>query len=323
MAQAKIGKPCANRLPIGFLHLPFVHLALVLTLLSGLLLCPQLCRAADTSSAAAPAAPDDEEGKRKALTEINKQLINPVSELWSITFQQNNYYLTNPDRWNSNLNFQPVMPVALTSNWNLITRPLIPLFVSAPHPNPNDPRDIDRTTGFGDIALVELLSPSTKLAGNWLLGAGPTFIFPTASSDYTGQGKWQAGPAAIAGYLSEKWILGAFVQNWTSFAGNDNRPSTNQMNLQPIASYFFGEGWGIGYSGNILANWEADSGNMWTVPIGVVLSKVVKLGRLPVRVALAGQYMPIHPDQYGQQWNIQVVIAPVIPKLIQRTLFCE
>ena len=125
------------------------------------------------------------------------------------------------------------------------------------------------------------------------------------------------------GYLSEKWILGAFVQNWTSFAGNAKRPGTNQMNLQSIASYFFGEGWSIGYSGNILANWKADSGNIWTVPIGASLSKVVKIGRLPVRVAIAGQYMPIHPDEYGQQWNIQVLLAPVLPKLIQRTLFCE
>jgi hypothetical protein len=50
---------------------------------------------------------------------------------------------------------------------------------------------------------MEHLSPSPKLVGNWLIGVGPTFIFPTASSDYTGQGKYQVGPSTIVGYFAK------------------------------------------------------------------------------------------------------------------------
>ena len=261
------------------------------------------------------------------LTEINKKITNPVSDLWSIAFQQNNYMLDmgagQPDHWNSNLNFQPVMPVALTSNWNLITRPVITLFNSVPHPDPNNPQEIERTTGFGDTTLMELVSPSPKLAGNWLLGVGPTFIFPTASSDYTGQGKWQVGPAAIVGYLSKKWILGALVQNWTSFGGSGDQ-DVNQMNLQPIAAYFLPGGWSIGYSGNVLANWKADkAGDVWTVPLGLIVGKVLKIGKLPVRIGLGGQYMVHHPDTSGQKWDIQFMVVPVLPKLIKGNLLGE
>jgi hypothetical protein len=131
-----------------------------------------------------------------------------------------------------------VLPVALTKNWNLITRPVVTLFNSAPYPNPHNPAEIKRTMGFGDTVFMEMLAPTPKLVGNWLLGIGPTFILPTASSDFTGQGKWQVGPAVVVGYLSKKWILGTFVQNWTSFGGSGNRPGTNQMNLQPFAGYF-------------------------------------------------------------------------------------
>ena len=279
--------------------------------------------AADAPVATAPSG--SEPGA--SLTEINKKLTNPVSDLWSIAFQQNNYMLDmgagQPDHWNSNLNFQPVMPVALTSNWNLITRPVMTLFNSVPHPDPHNPADIERTTGFGDTVLMELVSASPKLVGNWLLGLGPTFIFPTASSDYTGQGKWQVGPAAMVGYLSKKWILGGLLQNWTSFGGSGNQ-NVNQMNLQPFAAYFLPDGWSIGYSGNILANWKADkAGDVWTVPLGLMVSKVVKLGKLPVRFALAGQYMIHHPDTFGQKWNIQFMVVPVIPKLIKGNLFGE
>jgi len=280
--------------------------------------------AADTPATAAPSGGEPQ----ASLDEVNKKLSNPVSDFWSISFQQNNYVLDmgtgRSERWNSNLNFQPVMPVALTSDWNLITRPVITLFNSVPHPDPHNPPNMERTTGFGDTVLMEMFSPSPKLAGNWLLGLGPTFIFPTASSDWTGQGKWQAGPAALVGYLSKKWILGAFVQNWTSFGGSGNRADTNQMNLQPIAAYFLPGGWAIGYSGNVLANWKADkAGDTWTVPLGLTINKVFKFGKLPVKIALAGQYMVHHPDTFGQQWNMQLSVTPVIPKLIKGNLFGE
>jgi len=272
---------------------------------------------------AALTGPAASQEQGESLTEINKKLTNPVSEIWAISFQQNNYRISTVpgqgDRWNSNLNFQPVLPVALTGNWNLITRPVVTLINSTPYPSVEG--RIERTTTFGDTILMENLAPGPAIAGNWLLGIGPTFILPTAASDHTGQGKWQVGPAAILGYLSKKWILGAFVQNWTSFAGDDDRPDTNQMNLQPIAAYFLLEGWSVGYSGNILANWKANGGDVWTIPVGLGVGKVVKVGRLPVKINLAGQWMAVHPDDFGQKWNIQVSISPVIPKLIKGTLF--
>lgn len=282
--------------------------------------------AAGVSASAEPSAPPKAAAGEPSLTDINKQLTNPVSDLWSITLQQNNYRVdVGPgigERWNSNLNFQPVLPVALTDEWNLITRPVITLVNSVPHPDPGSiPLDDDRTTNFGDIVVLELVSPSAKLVGGWLLGAGPTFIFPSAGSRWTGQGKWQAGPSAIAGYLSEKWIAGLFVQQWFSFAGNDHRSGVSQMNLQPFASYFLPDGWSIGYSGNVLANWKEDGDDVWTVPVGVAVAKVLKLGKLPVRVSLGGQFMPIRPDVFGQKWNLQVVVAPVLPKLIRGNLF--
>lgn len=165
-----------------------------------------------------------------------------MSSLWSIAFQQNNY-LIDPGpgedlRWNSNLNFQPVLPVGINDDWNLITRPVITAFNSVPHPRENvSPLEWTRSSTFGDSVLMELVSPSPKLVGQWLLGLGPTLIFPTANSEYTGQGKYQAGPAGLVGYLSEKWILGALVQQWYSFSGaGGSRDSTSQMNFQPVAA---------------------------------------------------------------------------------------
>ena len=143
----------------------------------------------------APGTPASATGKEPqaqeaSASELNKQLTNPVTSLWSLTFQFNNYRLENGE-WNYNLQFQPVLPIGLTKDLNLITRPVIPLYNSVPHETA--PGEFERTTGFGDIILLELLSPADS--GKWILGVGPTFIFPTATSEFTGQGKWQAGPA--------------------------------------------------------------------------------------------------------------------------------
>jgi hypothetical protein len=255
-------------------------------------------------------------GGEESESDLNRKLTNPVSDLWSISNQFNNFELNN-GHWSNNWNFQPVLPVSLTKDWNLITRPVMPFYNIVPHPTISG--EWERDAGLGDLTLLELLSPANS--GNWVLGAGPTAIFPTATSGFTGQGKWQLGPSVVVGYLSKKFFIGVFPQQWWSIGGEHGRPDTNQMNLQPIATIFFGEGWSFGYSGNILADWTAPSPDVWTVPIGLGLGKVVKFGRLPVKIQLAVQYMPVHPRISGQEWNVQVQITPVIPKLIKGALF--
>ena len=131
----------------------------------------------------------------KSLDEVNKQLSNPISSIWALQLQENTYWLNRPDRNVVNLQFQPVLPLALTDNWNLITRPAFQAMNSMPYVNQSG--NLHRITGFGDTILATLVSPSPKLAGPWLLGAGPSFIFPTASNSPLGQNKWQLGPAGV------------------------------------------------------------------------------------------------------------------------------
>ena len=184
------------------------------------------------------------------------------------------------------------MPVSLTKNFNLVTRPVMTLYHSVPHLTGTG--SIEKTTHFGDTILATVLSP--KNTEPWIWGYGPTWIFPTAGSDFTGQGKWQLGPALGGGYITDKFMIAALAQQWWSFAGEDDRPNTNQLNLLPLIYRFFGDGWSVGYSGDILADWKAPSGEKWTVPLGVSLAKVVMFGgsspcnsRSPVSISSKGR----------------------------------
>jgi hypothetical protein len=255
----------------------------------------------------------------KSLDEVNKELSNPISSIWALQLQENTYWLNKPDRNVVNLQFQPVLPIALTDDWNLITRPVFQVMNSTPYVN--ETGHLHRVTGFGDTILATMLSPSPRLAGPWLLAIGPSFIFPTATNSRLGQNKWQLGPAGVFGYLGGKWLAGVFPQQWFSVGGNGSN-TVSQMNIQYFFTYLPGDGWGIGTSPNMLVNWYANkSGNMVTFPVGLNLSKVIKIGPLPVRFAVQGQYMPVHPDAFGQKWNLQFSVTPVIPKLVKGNLF--
>ena len=255
-----------------------------------------------------------------SANELAKEINNPVTSLWQLQFQFNNFKLESSNsspvsgEWVNNLYFQPVLPVSLTKDLNLITRPVITLYQSVPRPTATG---IKRTTTFGDTVLAQVLSPANTEP--WIVAAGPTWIFPTAGSD-SGQGKWQVGPAIGGGYITNKFMIAAFAQQWWSFAGDADRKATSQINILPLIYAFWGEGWSVGYSGNIVGNWKAPGRDVWTVPVGLSIGKVIKLGMLPVQIQIAGQYVA-HRPEFGPEWNVQLEITPVIPRMIKETLF--
>jgi hypothetical protein len=257
------------------------------------------------------------------MDDVSKELNNPVGDLWALNFQFDRYYLqgdaTDRTREQDVLNFQPVLPIHLTKDWNLVTRPVLPFIFNSPNFEPDE--GWDEKSGLGDISVVSLLSPSKLTDGVFFWGMGPTFIFPTATNDAIGQGKYQAGPAAAAGYLGKHWVFGTLAQQWWSFGGDNDRESTSQANIQYFIQYMFGDHWQIGMTPNILIDWKADQENRFTVPVGLGISKLVKIGPLPVKLAVEVDYMAIHPDEFGQEWCVRLRVVPVLPALFKDTLF--
>jgi hypothetical protein len=260
--------------------------------------------------------------------ELNKQLNNPVSSVWSLTLQNNVTQLKNsggnlPEwdnhdtEWLYNANFQPVLPLPLTEDWNLISRPVLSLFMDKPV---FDQTRFEGKSGLGDTTFFSLLAPAhpkTKL----LWGIGPTLIFPTASPEILGQEKWQAGPAAVALDLSDRWVFGVLPQHWWSYAGDGGAPSVSFTNVQYFIQRLFPGGWQVGMAPNFTVDWKADHDNAVTFPVGLGVGKLLHLGKLPVKVVAEAQYAVVHPEDIGQRWNLRLVLTPVLPALVKHPLF--
>jgi hypothetical protein len=145
--------------------------------------------------------------------------------------------------------------------------------------------------------------------GRW--GIGPVMLFPTASNDQLGAGKWAAGPAAGFVARSTKLMWGCFNQNLFSFAGDGNREDVNVSILQPILNYALPDKWSIGTSEmNVTYDWKK---SRWTaLPLGVKLAKLVKFDKLPVQ--FSGSYEYNFTDDYvTPRWTVNFTVKFLFP----------
>ena len=251
-----------------------------------------------------------------SLDEVNRRLENPLTDLWSLTLQENFALLTGDsleDTESQNtLFFQPFMPfkVGPGGRYMLSLRPVFPIVTRPSRDSSEAGEGGSHKTGFGDIQVLTLAGPNRSDGVVW--GAGVTFKLPTASDDLLGQGKWQAGPAVMCFWLDKPWTIGVLAQHWWSFAGDEERQPTSRTDIQYVARRAIPGGWSLGMGPTVSIDWEADTGNLVTFPIGLGVTKTVRWGGTPWKLRFEPQYSVIKPDDRGVEWNFRIQIAPVI-----------
>ena len=121
------------------------------------------------------------------------------------------------------------------------------------------------------------------------------------------------GPSAIYAYLGQKWKLGALLQTYFSYAGDDDRNDVTTLNLQLFYYYSITPTLSIGAGPNIIADFEADSGDKWTVPIGIGIGYTAQLGKIPVRFMVEYYGSVLRPDTIGYTHNLRILVIPAVP----------
>jgi hypothetical protein len=285
----------------------------------------------------APAHKDD-------MGAMARKLNDPTSNIWALQLELD-YILNKGDLSDHSTKnqyqaiFQPVMPIPLTKNFKIITRPVVPI-VSTAIPRLDigtfnyhrksglGTRDSAasslgwfRKAGLGDIELPLMLSSTKK--SKWMFAAGPTFSFPTATDSSLGSGLLEVGPAVVLGYKTKNITAVTLSQYFWDVAGwgDSNSVSKGSM-LYGVYYNFPGSGhWQVGMDPTISYNDKAKSGSKWNVPIGITVGKMVKLGKMPVKLTAGFDYSLAYEDDYGERWKFKFQITPVIPALIKKALF--
>ncbi len=244
------------------------------------------------------------EASQEALA---KAAQNPIANMISVPFQNNfNFGLGPNNAMQYVLNIQPVIPISLSENWNLITRTIMPI-ISQPSLAPGLPS----ASGLGDINPTFFFSPAKSGEVTW--GVGPTLTFPTATDSLLGNGKWCAGPAVVALTMQGPWVIGALANQQWSYAGWGNN-DVSAMLIQPFINYNLPHGWYLASGPIITANWKADSYNRWTVPVGGGVGKIQRLGKLPLNIQLSAYWNAVTPQAMGADWQLRFQVQFLFPK---------
>ncbi len=244
-----------------------------------------------------------------SATELAKLAQNPVGNLISVPFQNNTNFNVGPYNGTQNiLNIQPVIPIEVNKEWNIITRTIVPV-ISQPQLAPTT----DRTNGIGDTVFSAFLSPAQPHGLIW--GVGPVVQLPTNTSDELGNKNWGLGPTFVVLKLEHgnPWVYGVLANNIWSLSSSKQGGSYNNGLIQPFVNYNFAGGFYL-VSGPILTvDWKADSGQKWTVPLGGGIGKIFHLGKLPVNTTLQAYYNVVHPDN-GANWQLRAQVQLMFPK---------
>jgi len=243
--------------------------------------------------------------QEKEESDIEKAAQNPIASMYVLPFQNNTQFGIGPfERTQNVTNIQPVIPIGLGENVNLIVRTIIPII--------NQPLgESDSKFGMGDVALSLFFTP--RKPGKLIWGVGPAIGLPTATDPTLGTKKWSAGPSVIALVQPKGWTMGLVLQNTWSFAGDDDRADVNALYTNVFIVKNITKGWYVNTSPIITANWEAADGQQWLVPIGMGAGRVFRLGKIPTNIQVGYYNYVIRPDS-GPKWQLRAQINFMFPK---------
>lgn len=291
------------------------------------LLCIVLIGAAANFAVSAFAA---DAKKAPSSGDLAKASQNPVAAMISVPFENNATFNNGEDDVFVNvLNIKPVVPMGITENWNLINRAIVPVvyqdsgftgqhvsggaWIGQPSSVfTTQEQDLGSIFGLGDIVYQGFFSP--KKPGKVIWGLGPELHIPTGMDRAT-TNQWSLGPAAVVLTMPGHWVIGALVSNvWNIGSGYDDAADVNAMTAQYFINYNMKGGWYLTSAPVMTANWEADSGDQWTVPVGGGFGKVFKIGNQHVNMKLAAYYNVEAPDGNDDVWNLQYSCTFLFPK---------
>jgi hypothetical protein len=237
--------------------------------------------------------------------DLSKKLANPVASLISFPIQTNfDFGMGTGSGWRNATNVQPVIPVALNKDWNLISRTIVPIIHQG-----NVVAQGTSQSGLGDTVQSLFLSPNKTEPFIW--GAGPAILIPTATNDFLGSKQLGLGPTIVALKQQSGWTFGGLWNHIWRVGGRSSRPRVNSDFIQPFLAYSTKDGWTYTLNTESTYDW---TGKSWSVPIHFVVAKVVRLGKQPVSFGGSVRCWATSPAGGPEGCGLRIVVTGIFPK---------
>lgn len=239
--------------------------------------------------------------------DLAKQLSNPISSLISVPFQFNfdRGIGPNDDGKKFYVNVQPVIPISLNADWNVVSRTIMPI-ISQDDIFPGGGHQF----GLGDTLQSFFFTPKAVGPSGIIWGVGPAILLPTATDKLLGGEKWAAGPTGVILRQAGPWTYGVLANHVWSFAGNSARNDISSTFIQPFLAYTTPDAWTFGVNLESSYDWIGDQ---WSVPMNVTISKLLKFGSQPVSIGGGVRYWLASPDSGPKGFGARLIVTLLYP----------
>ena len=204
--------------------------------------------------------------------------------------------------------FQPVLPYALSDTTNLFVRPAIPVILSQDVPQAGGGFSSEGVD-LGDIGFD--VAVGKTLPGGLVVVGGVVGALPTATNDALGLDQWLLGPEVAIAKVAKWGVLGLLATHQWDIAG-DNDVDTNISGGQYFYVFNLKNGWQISSSPTFSYNHEASSGNKWTLPVGIGVSKTSIISGRPWKFSVQYWQFVKTPDNFGPDFQLRFTVTTVV-----------
>ena len=232
--------------------------------------------------------------------ELAKKLANPIAAMISVPFQYNYARTFNEDGHRNLLNIQPVVPMSISKDWNLISRTIVPI-IQQKDVQPNNTQ-----FGLGDTTQSFWFSPKEPTKSGLIWGVGPAALIPTGT-DGIGANTFALGPTVIVLKQQGPWTYGMLFNQLWNVGG---QADISSMFIQPFLAKGLGKGRTLSVNAESTYDWNSKK---WTVPINVAYSKVSKWGSQLVSNQVGAGWYATSPSG-GPEWQLRYMMVLLFPK---------
>jgi hypothetical protein len=233
------------------------------------------------------------------------KLTNPVASLISIPIQNWFDFNLGPkkDGFRYTMEAQPVYPMKISKNWNLISRTTIPIVYQQ--------NVVGRTTQTGLSDSTESLFLSPVHTKSFIWGTGPIFLAPTGTYGLLSTRKFGIGPTAVGLLREHHLTIGLLVNHVWSVAGSDSHPNVSQTYAQPFVTYTTSNAWTYAITSYDTYDWHA---GRWTAIVNPIrVSKLVKFGHQRLSIGAAPRCTVTSPQYQPKGCGLEFTVTPLYP----------
>jgi hypothetical protein len=245
----------------------------------------------------------------ESQAELAKKSLNPVASLISVPFQLDFDRRMGPleDGKQFQLTIKPVIPISISSDWNLISRTLVPVI----HRNDVTPVSGNQT-GIGDITQQFYFSPKAPTAEGWIWGVGPQVLTRVGDAKLSSD-RWAVGPDLVVLKQEHGWTYGVLANHlWSVGNGNTLTPNISATYVQPFLSYTTPHFTTYGINTESTYNWKT---NHWSTPINATVTQLMKIGDQHLTLQGGVRYWAASPDDIGPKgWGLRFAVNFLFPK---------